>query len=179
MGYVFPSKFTVYKEKGQVLMTSGRTSSTLKGALFYLRFGTRSPTRIILSKGVALHQWNMPLLSRRSDSRSISYSKALDTENGELAWEHLGLWCNKAWRQTHWSLKPKVKNNIRKMTSGLWDPRIKMHVWRTPRAECLHSWGHTKHFGQKPSRIVCMCMCACTSVCICLTDTPVSLFNLD
>lgn len=53
---VFPLKFTVYKEKWQVLITSVRTLFTLGVGLSYLKFGARSPTRITLSKGIALHQ---------------------------------------------------------------------------------------------------------------------------
>lgn len=51
-----PLKFTVYKEKWQVLITSARTLFILGVALSYLRFGTGSPTRITLSRGIALHQ---------------------------------------------------------------------------------------------------------------------------
>lgn len=52
----FPLKFTVYEQKWQVLVTSARTLIIPGAASSYLRFGTGSPTRITLSRGIALHQ---------------------------------------------------------------------------------------------------------------------------
>lgn len=69
----------------------------------------------------------------------------------------------------HYSLELKVKNNSRRGTSGLWDSRSEICVWRTPEAECPDYIIAEDILYLGKSHKDCVCMC--TGLCVCLTDT--------